>query len=106
MTSARPLPKLAGAFLGVRFVYERQTFAFLPHSPKGSYRRKMTFGWRAPLINASKSWLVVKEPSHTSAFAIFQDTGIKITTEGRPLLGAPIGTDQYTSDFISQKVDD
>ena len=61
------------------------------------------FGYHA---NVSKTWLVVKEPSHTTAVALFQDTGIQITTDGRPLLGAPIGTKQYTSDFISEKVDE
>ena len=58
------------------------------------------------IVNVSKTWLVVKEPSHVAAVALFQDTGIKITTDGRPLLGAHIGTNQYTSDFISQKVEE
>ena len=61
------------------------------------------FGYHA---NASKTWLVVKEPSHTTAVALFQDTGIQITTDGRPVLGPPIGTKQYTSDFIGEKVDE
>ena len=43
---------------------------------------------------------------HCRSTAPFQDTSIQITTDGRHLLGAPIGTKQCTSDFISQKVDD
>ena len=61
------------------------------------------YGYHA---NASKTWLVVKEQSHAAATALCEETGIKITTEGRPLLGASIGTNQYKDNFISEKVDE
>ena len=65
--------------------------------------KRPRYGYHA---NASKTWLVVKEQSHAAATALFEETGIKITTEGRPLLGAPIGTNQYKDNFISEKVDE
>ena len=61
------------------------------------------YGYHA---NVSKTWLVVKEQSHAAATALFEETGIKITTEGRALLRAPIGTNQYKDNFISEKVDE
>ena len=56
--------------------------------------------------NASTTRLVVKEQYHAAATALFEETGNKITTEGRPLLGAPFDTNQYNDNFISQKVDE
>ena len=37
--------------------------------------------------NASKSWLVVKEEKYDEACSMFQDTNIRITTDGQLYLG-------------------
>ncbi len=47
------------------------------------------FGYFA---SASKTWLITKEPNLSAAQACFSGTGVHITSEGRPHLGAPIGT--------------
>ena len=56
-------------------------------------------------VNPPKTWLLVKEQFKDSAQELFGKYGIQITTQGRPLLGAPIGTadfsDQYINDMVS-----
>ena len=42
--------------------------------------------------NASKTWLVIKKEHESAAVALFGDTDVKITSEGRPHLGAPLGS--------------
>ena len=54
--------------------------------------------------NASKTWLITKEKYTSSAVAAFADTDVKITTEGRPYLGSPIGTTDYIQSFVKNKV--
>ena len=49
-------------------------------------------------VNALKTWLVVKE-SYLSK--VFQDTGVNVTTEGRPYLGPPLGTEEFTTKYVS-----
>ena len=51
-------------------------------------------------VNPPKTWLVVKEEVHEAALVLFENTGVQITTEGRPLLGAPLGTENFTDEFI------
>ena len=58
----------------------------------------------APNANAAKTWLVVKEEFNSQAEAAFADTEVKITCEGRPHLGVPLGTPEYISKYVSQKV--
>ena len=53
--------------------------------------------------NAAKTWLVVKNNFSASAAAAFANTGVKITSEGRPYLGVPIGTDDFVESFVSTK---
>ena len=43
------------------------------------------------LVNASKTWLITKENHLSKAKEIFQDSGVKITSKGRPYVGAAIG---------------
>ena len=51
----------------------------------------MKFGY---FVNADKTWLVTKKKNYYSkAEAVFAGTGVHITAEGRPYLGAPIGTE-------------
>ena len=40
-------------------------------------------------VNASKSWLVVKEDYYDTACTLVAGTSLRITTEGRPYLGFP-----------------
>ena len=55
--------------------------------------------------NATKTWLITKEDLHAEAENVFKDTDIQITTEGRPYLGVPLGTDEYRQSFLDNKVD-
>ena len=55
--------------------------------------------------NATKTWLITKEDLHAEAKNVFKDTDIQITTEGRPYLGVPLGTDEYRKSFLDRKVD-
>ena len=57
-------------------------------------------------VNAPKTWLVVKENLYEVAVSLFGSTGVQITTEGRPLLGGPLGTSQYTNDFIRKATEE
>ena len=54
--------------------------------------------------NASKTWLVTKETHQQEAATLFYGTGVQITTEGRPHLGAAIGTPSYVHQYVSDKV--
>ena len=49
--------------------------------------------------NATKTWLLVKQDLSQDARTIFQDTQISITTDGRPVLGSPIGTREYNREI-------
>ena len=59
------------------------------------------YGYHA---NALKTWLIVKPEHLASAEAAFSGTQVNITTEGRPYLGVPLGTQEYCDKFISMKV--
>ena len=53
----------------------------------------------------SKSWLLVKSDHIDKAKELFQYTNISITSEGRPILGSPIGSDDFISNWINNKVE-
>ena len=59
------------------------------------------FGYFA---NAPKSWLIVKEEHMTDAANIFANSGIQITKEGRRNLGAALGTQSFTEEFVTKQV--
>ena len=59
------------------------------------------FGYHA---NAFKSWLVVKEQYLSSARELFKDSDVNVTSRGRPYLGAPLGSDEFMTEFVSRKV--
>ena len=48
--------------------------------------------------NAGKCWLVTKPDKEETASSIFEETAIKITTEGRKHLGAALGSDPILSE--------
>ena len=54
--------------------------------------------------NATKTWLVVKDAHLASATSAFLGTNVNITSEGRPHLGAPLGTETYVAQSIQKKV--
>ena len=54
--------------------------------------------------NAKKTWLVVKEGSVEKAKELFENTGIRITSKGRPYLGAPLGSVSFHDEFVRAKV--
>ena len=51
--------------------------------------------WYGYYPKASKYWLVVKEVVAEEAKRLFNGTGIQITTDGRRLLGAAVGTKEF-----------
>ena len=55
---------------------------------------------------SSKSWLVVKEKATQRAFTVFQDTAIKITTEGQRHLGAVTGSSKYKREYVQNKTNE
>jgi hypothetical protein len=60
--------------------------------------------WYGYFPNPSKTWLVTKEELHATAASIFASTGVKVTPDGRPYLGAAIGSHEYTSSYVEAKV--
>ena len=52
-------------------------------------------------VNAKKSYLIVKEQYKDKAKVIFQDTNIKISTEGHQHLGSVTGSKQFSQNYIS-----
>ena len=55
--------------------------------------------------NGAKSVLLVKKHYLQKALDIFDGTDIHVTTEGVRYLGSPIGTDEFRSSFVSEKVE-
>lgn len=54
--------------------------------------------------NPSKTWLVTKDGLCDTANSIFASTGVKVTPDGRPYLGAAIGSPEYISSYVESKV--
>jgi len=59
------------------------------------------FGYNA---NAVKTWFFVKPAHLESAKRLFTGTGVNISVEGRPYLGASIGTQEFTNNYVDEKV--
>ena len=53
--------------------------------------------------NSVKTWLVVKPQHLEEATQAFHRTGVQLTTEVRPNLGIPLGTDTFKEHFTEQK---
>ena len=56
------------------------------------------------LPNPAKTWLVTKQDYFDKATNIFAGSGVNITPEGRPYLGAAIGSRKYIEKYVSTKV--
>ena len=47
---------------------------------------------------------LVKEDQCNLAVDLFHDTNVSFTSESRTILGSPIGTDCYITDWVTNKV--
>ena len=52
----------------------------------------------------SKSWLIVKPSMIHQAHNIFKNSGINITSDGKKHLGAAIGSEDFKTEFVIEKV--
>ena len=52
----------------------------------------------------SKSWIIVRENAKERAQTIFDNTKIKITTDGQRHLGAVIGTANFKQNYMKEKI--
>ena len=59
------------------------------------------YGYHA---NALKTWLITKDPHIAKAQELFGDTQVNITTQGRPHLGAALGSQEFVETYVSDKV--
>jgi len=57
------------------------------------------FGYNA---NGVKTWLAVKPAHLESAKKLFAGTRVNISVEGRPYLGASIGTQEFTNNYVAR----
>ena len=55
-------------------------------------------------VNPRKTWLVTKDNLVHLAAEVFGDSSINVITDGRPVLGFPIGKLEYIEEFVSLKV--
>ena len=55
-------------------------------------------------VNASKTWLIVKLEHLDVASEVFKNISISIMSEGKHHLGASIGSRQFTTDYVNEKV--
>ena len=55
-------------------------------------------------VNQAKTWLITKDSCLSNAIATLSDTNVNVINTGRPYLGAPLGTPEYTNNFVSEKV--
>ena len=61
------------------------------------------FGYFA---NSSKTWLITKDQYLHNAANIFADSGVNITSHGRPYLGAPLGPPEFVEEYLCSKVEE
>ena len=54
--------------------------------------------------NPSKTWLVTKEGCHAAGLSTFDGTGVNVTSDGRPYLGAAVGSAEYVENYVESKV--
>ena len=62
-----------------------------------------TFGYYP---NGAKTYLIVKEEYESKAKALFADTNVHITIKGKRHLGAALGANTFTEEYVSRKVSD
>lgn len=54
--------------------------------------------------NPSKMWLVTKEGCYAAGISTFTDTGLNVTSDGRPYLGAAVGSRKFVEKHVESKV--
>ena len=79
----------AGSLIHLRLWWD----ALVAHGPGFGY-----------YVNSYKTWLVTKDSMAPQAKELFKDTAINITSQGRPHLGAPLGSRDYVDQFVRDKV--
>ena len=55
-------------------------------------------------MNSPKTWLLVKDTYLQFAHDLFRNSGIQITTKGRPFPGATLGNVSFSKIFITKQV--
>ena len=60
-----------------------------------------SFGY---FVNAAKTWLVTKDHLFQDSISSFSESGIRVTSNGRPYLEASIGSEGYIQSFVADKV--
>ena len=56
-------------------------------------------------VNPTKTYLIVKEHHRSTANTLYGDTEVKITDDGKPHLGAALGTSSFTKLYVKSKVE-
>ena len=54
--------------------------------------------------NASKTWIITKQQYHAEPIAIFKDSNLNITTEGKRHLGVALGTRTFVESFVKKQI--
>ena len=54
--------------------------------------------------NPSKTWLVTKEGCYAAGISTFTDPGVNVTSDGRPYLGAAVGSRKFVEKHVESKV--
>ena len=54
--------------------------------------------------NPSKTWLVTKKGCQGVALSTFAGTGVNVTSNGRPYLGAAVGSAEFIESYVESKV--
>ena len=54
--------------------------------------------------NTSKTWLVTKQSHFHEASNVFAGSGVNVTLDGRPYLGAVIWSNDYVEEYVNSKV--
>ena len=57
-------------------------------------------------VNPSKTWLVTKDLHLQNAVKTFAGSGVNITPNGRPYLGAALGSPDFIEEHLRSKVGD
>ena len=54
--------------------------------------------------NPSKTWIMTKQSHFDKASNMFAGSGVNVTPDGRPYLGATIGSHEYVEEYVNSKV--
>ena len=57
-------------------------------------------------VKPPKCWLIVKPQHYDLALEVFEGAGVHVSTEGKPYLGAGLGTEGFVEDFVKSRVNE